>query len=72
MPPIVSCFQYATFKENVRAVLASLLDNTKTDEICSEWGDVSELKYLFRGSQPWTRKGAHQFLSDAWDHIGFE
>lgn len=67
-----SCFNHSTYKQMVRAVLAELFNNTITDEKCSEWGEVSELKYLFRSSQPWTRQGAHQFLSDAWDYIGYE
>ncbi|MCB2182405.1 MAG: nucleotidyltransferase [Desulfobulbaceae bacterium] len=65
-------FNYSSYKPMVREVLAELFNNTLTDETCSEWGEVSELKYLFRASQPWTRQGAHQFLSDAWDYIGYE
>ncbi len=65
-------FQYSTFKPMVRAVLAHLFNNTMNDTDCGEWGEVSELKYLFRDSQPWTRQGAHQFISDAWDYIGYE
>lgn len=67
-----SCFEYQTFKQTVRAVIAELFNNTLSYDMCSEWGEVSELKYLFRGSQPWTRESAHQFLSDAWDYIGYE
>lgn len=67
-----SCFEYSAYKSIVRAVLAQLFNNTIKDDTCSEWGEVSELKYLFKGSQPWTRSSAHQFLSDAWDYIGFE
>lgn len=66
-----NCFIYPTYKQMVRAILASLYNDTMSDEKCSEWGEVSELKYLFRASQPWTRIGAHQFLSDAWDYIGY-
>jgi hypothetical protein len=66
------CFEYSTYKQMVRAVLAELFNNTITDEKCSEWGEVSELKYLFKGSQPWTRQGVHQFLSDAWNYIGYQ
>lgn len=66
------CFRYSTFKEIVRAVLASLCNNTMTDSTCSEWGEVNELKYLFRSSQPWTREGANQFLNDAWNYIGYK
>lgn len=66
------CFNYTAFKPMVRSVLAHLFNNTLDDEKCNEWGEVSELKYLFRGSQPWTRRGTHQFISDAWDYIGYE
>lgn len=66
------CFQYPSFKPMVRDVLAELFNNTLSYDKCSEWGEVSELKYLFTGSQPWTRESAHQFLSDAWDYIGYE
>ncbi|MCW8128399.1 nucleotidyltransferase [Microbulbifer halophilus] len=64
-------FNYSSFKPMIREVLAELFNNTLSDEACSEWGEVSELKYLFRTSQPWTRESAHAFLSDAWDYIGY-
>ena len=66
------CFDSSSFKQMVRSVLAELFNNTLSDENCSEWGEVNELKYLFRASQPWTRQGAQQFLSDSWDYIGYE
>jgi len=64
-------FNHSSFKPMMREVLAELFNNTLGDETCSEWGEVSELKYLFRPSQPWTRENAHAFLSDAWDYIGY-
>ena len=67
-----SNFNDLTFKQIVRNVLAELFNNTLSDEKCSEWGEVNELKYLFRDSQPWTMHGAHQFLCDAWDYIGYK
>jgi hypothetical protein len=66
------CFNYPTYHQIIRAVLAQLFNQTMADDKCSEWGEVNELKYLFRGSQPWTRGSAHQFLSDAWDYVGYE
>lgn len=65
-------FGHATYKDDVRASLAYLYNNTRSDNECSEWGEVSEKKYLFRTSQPWTRQDAHQFISDAWDYVGYE
>jgi len=64
------CGHY-TWASDVRDCLAFLFNNTMKDEQCSEWGEVSELKYLFRSAQKWTRQEAHQFISDAWDYVGF-
>ena len=56
---------------DVKNVLAYLFNNTRTDKNCSEWGEVSELKYLFRSNQAWTRQQAHNFIDAAWDYVGF-
>jgi hypothetical protein len=65
-------FNHSAYYPMTRSVLAWLFNNTIKDDDCSEWGEVSELKYLFRGSQQWSRASAHSFLSDAWDYVGFE
>jgi mRNA deadenylase 3'-5' endonuclease subunit Ccr4 len=64
-------FQHSSYTADVRAALAYLFNNTRSNDDCGEWGEVSELKYLFRSFQKWTRSQAHQFISDAWDYIGF-
>lgn len=60
------------FLANVRYVLAHTWNETRIDESCSEWGEVNELKYLFRLAQSWTRERANKFLDAAWNYIGFE
>jgi hypothetical protein len=65
-------FGYNTLTSDVQSCLAFLFDNTMQNDKCSEWGEVSELKYLFRGPQKWTREQAHNFIDAAWDYIGFE
>lgn len=65
-------FNHDTYTADVRYVLAHLFNNTKNYDDCKEWGEVNELKYLFRTSQPWTREQAHAFISAAWDYVGFE
>ena len=67
-----SAFDYPSYRAMIRAVLAELYNSTLQEGRCAEWGEVSELKYLFRLSQPWTRSGAHDFLSAAWDYIGYK
>lgn len=65
-------FNHDTYWSDVRYVLMHTFNNTLEDERCKGWREVNELKYLFRGGQPWTREQAHDFLSAAWDYIGFK
>jgi hypothetical protein len=65
-------FGHDTYVDDVRYVLAHTCNNTRKDEDCKEWGEVNELKYLFRPSQPWTRLQANSFLNAAWKRVGFE
>jgi hypothetical protein len=67
-----SVFDFGSYRSMMRAVLAELFNYTLRDDQCSEWGEVSELKYLFRSVQPWTRQQAHDFLDAAWDYVGYE
>lgn len=65
-------FGHPSYRSDMRYVLAHTCNETRSDETCSEWGEVNELKYLFRASQPWTREQANSFLNSAWHYIGFE
>jgi hypothetical protein len=67
-----SSFGHSGYYSDVREVLAHTFNHTIKDEDCQEWGEVNELKYLFRPSQRWTREQAHAFLSAAWDYVGFK
>ena len=68
----LKAFQHDRYTDDVRYVLAHAFNNTQKDADCAEWGEVSELKYLFRPAKPWTRQQANQFLDAAWIYIGFE
>lgn len=59
-------FANANYTEDLRGALQYIYTNTQTDDRCSEWGEVSELKYLFRPSQKWTRAQANDFTVAAW------
>jgi hypothetical protein len=61
-----------TYVSDVRNAIAHLWNETRSDESCKEWGEVNELKYLFRQGQPWTRDKVNAFLQAAWDYIGFQ
>jgi len=63
-------FQHSRYISDVEAALLFLYENTKTADLCQEWGEVSELKYLFRDSQKWTVEQANAFTVAAWNFIG--
>jgi hypothetical protein len=65
-------FTHSDYSGDLRAALISLHQNTKTDESCQEWGEVSELKYLFRSQQKWTRQQVNNFIVAAWNYVGFQ
>lgn len=65
-------FGNSSYTADLRAALLHLYSSTKTDSTCSEWGEVNELKYLFRASQPWTRVDAHAFVVAAWGYCELE
>jgi hypothetical protein len=60
------------YRDDVRSALAHLFNSTIKFEDCSEWGEINELKYLFRSAQAWTLPQTHKFISAAWDYLGFE
>ncbi|MGE3844920.1 MAG: nucleotidyltransferase [Vicinamibacterales bacterium] len=64
-------FAHSTHYDDLRAALSFLFGATKSDQGCSEWGEVSELKYLFRSNQKWSRQQANDFVLAAWRHVGF-
>jgi hypothetical protein len=63
-------FQNSTYTADVEAALVFLYEHTKTDDLCREWGEVSELTYLFRPAQKWTCEQANAFTVAAWNHAG--
>jgi len=64
-------FGHSNYTDDVRYVLAHLYNKTIKSEDCNEWGEINELKYLFRPFQPWTLKQANDFLLAVWNYVGF-
>lgn len=65
-----SCFGHAQLLTDLRAVFRSIWTPLSTDDSCENWGEINELKYLFTGSQKWTRQEAFDFADKAWDTVG--
>jgi len=65
-----SKLMHSTWDENVQAALLHLWSNTRSIDTCEEWGEVSELKYIFRGSPMSKLQEAHAFVEAAWAYVG--
>lgn len=65
-------FTNSTWSQTLREAMIFLLNSTMDYEKCSNWVEVSELKYLFHNSQAWTWESTNKFLSDCWDYAGFK
>jgi hypothetical protein len=64
-------FAHDSYYDDLKGALTFLYNRTKIDEGCKEYGEVSELKYLFNPAQKWTRQQANDFVLAAWQHVGF-
>jgi hypothetical protein len=62
-------FSHEEYTENVATVIGATIYNTAVLDRCNEWGEVNELKYLFRSGQPWTREQANAFVTAAWKYV---
>lgn len=63
-------FLMNTYTEVVNVCLKHLLEATLNESYCSEWGEVNELKYLFRSTQPWTMQQVNSFMGSALTTLG--
>lgn len=59
----------STWNETVKQAIVFLY-NAINDGKHEEWGEVSELLYLFRGRK-WTDQDAKKWLFDAWNYLGY-
>lgn len=59
------------YRDMLRSALYHIYDHTDNEEKSDEWGEVSELLYLFRGHSKWTKQHARDFSHKAWNYIGY-
>ncbi|CAI8246012.1 MAG: Uncharacterised protein [Cryomorphaceae bacterium] len=62
---------YDTWNERLKQSIIYLYQNTKEQEKCNEWEEVSELLYLIRDSRKWTRKDINDYLLQLWGYLEY-
>jgi len=62
---------YTSWTERLKQSIIFLYNATDNEEKCKEWGDVSDLLYLFRGTHKWTVKDVNTYLLQMWQYLQF-
>jgi hypothetical protein len=59
-----------TWTEILKQSIIYLYEQTKEESTCKEWGEVSELLYLFVGRK-WTVKDVNEYLVQTWNYLEY-
>jgi hypothetical protein len=62
----------STWTATMRAMLVHLWEHLESADRCGEWGQVSELLYLFKGPHALSREEARAWVGAAWTYLEFE
>ena len=62
---------YNTWTERLKQSIIYLFDKTKDEKDCKEWGEVSEMFYLFHQGRKWNVKMTNDFLKQMWNYLEF-
>ena len=60
-----------SWQERLRRAIIYLYKHTEKKEMCEEWGEVSELLYLFRGNRKWSVPDVNSFLVLARNYLEY-
>jgi len=62
---------YDTWTERLKQSIIYLYNKTKEESTCKEWGEVSELLYLFHNGRKWTYNDVNSYMVLLWNHLKF-
>lgn len=62
---------YDTWIERLKEAIKYIYTKTKTEDQCKEWGEVSELLYLFRGNRKWSVSDVNVYMLQMWRYLEF-
>lgn len=61
---------HETWTERLKHSIIFLYNETKNETKCDNWGEVSELLFLFK-SRKWSVKDVNSFLQQMWNYLGY-
>jgi hypothetical protein len=60
-----------TWTDRLKESIIYLYNKTKEEKDCKEWGEVSELLYLFHSGRKWKYTDVNTFLVQAWKYLEY-
>jgi len=62
---------YDTWTERLKESIRYIYQKTEDKKGSKEWGEVSDLLYLFHGSRKWSRKDVKNYMIQAWNYLEY-
>ncbi len=63
---------YNNWPDRLKYSIIELYNKTKEESTCKEWGEVSELLYLFHSGRKWSREDVNNYLVKLWNYLELE
>ena len=62
---------YDTWTNRLKESIRFLYNTTKEDKDCKDWGEVSDLLYLFHSGRKWSRADVNAYLLNLWCYLEY-
>jgi len=62
---------YDTWTDRLKQSIIYIHEQTKEESTCKEWGEVSELLYLFHSGRKWSRTDVNEYMVQLWNYLEF-
>lgn len=60
-----------TWTERLKQSIVYIYEKTSTEDDCKDWGEVSELLYLFKGNRKWSYEDVNNYMVLLWNYLEF-
>ncbi|MEE9363113.1 MAG: nucleotidyltransferase [Cellulophaga sp.] len=62
---------YNNWNDRLKESIAYIFNNTIKKSDCEEWGEVSELFYLFHSGRKWSYSDVNEYMDTLWDYLEY-
>ncbi|WP_179353765.1 nucleotidyltransferase domain-containing protein [Winogradskyella vidalii] len=62
---------YDTWEKRLKESINYIYQNTKEQVDCKEWGEVSELFYLFHSERKWSYSDVNNYMQELWNYLEY-